>query len=120
MSARVHSKIKSTLQAYALARPTVRFSLKILKAKNDKGNWMYVPKAASDTLWDAAMKIFDSRAITQCHLRCWTSSDQNSSHDAAGSIRGLPSQGPLRYTIEAIIPRPQSGKLYLTMFRQFN
>ena len=40
---KILSRIKSMLQAYALARPYVRFALKVLKAKNDKGNWTYVP-----------------------------------------------------------------------------
>ncbi|KAI4178567.1 MAG: hypothetical protein LQ346_007404, partial [Caloplaca aetnensis] len=33
------AKVKRTLQAYAFARPSVRLSLKVLKAKSDKNNW---------------------------------------------------------------------------------
>ena len=41
-------RIKHILQSFAFARPHVRFSLKVLKAKNDKGNWMYAPKAGGN------------------------------------------------------------------------
>ncbi|KAK5124142.1 hypothetical protein LTR85_001845 [Meristemomyces frigidus] len=58
-------KIKQTLQAYAFARPHVRLSLRVLKAKNDKGNWMYAPKPGGD-VEDAAMKIVGSACVSQC------------------------------------------------------
>ncbi|KAK4565523.1 hypothetical protein LTR86_004140 [Recurvomyces mirabilis] len=57
--------IKQTLQAYAFARPHVRLSLRVLKAKNDKGNWMYAPKSGADAE-DAAIKIMGSACVTQC------------------------------------------------------
>ncbi|KAK4550257.1 hypothetical protein LTR36_003224 [Oleoguttula mirabilis] len=58
-------KIKQTLQAYAFARPHVRLSLRVLKAKNDKGNWMYAPKPGGN-VEDAAMKIVGSACVSQC------------------------------------------------------
>ena len=65
-SAKCLGKIKSTLQAYAMARPSVRFSLKVLKAKNDKGNWMYAPKPDA-SVEDAAFKIVGNACASQCH-----------------------------------------------------
>ena len=58
-------KIKQTLKAYAFARPHVRLSLRVIKAKNDKGNWMYAPKAGGNAE-DAAFKIVGSACATQC------------------------------------------------------
>ncbi|KAK5016598.1 hypothetical protein BJ546DRAFT_329035 [Cryomyces antarcticus] len=58
-------KIKRTLQAYALARPTIRFSLRVLKAKNDKGNWIYAPKPGAG-VEDAAFKVVGKDCASQC------------------------------------------------------
>jgi hypothetical protein len=60
------AKIKHILQAYALARPTIRFSLKVLKAKTDKGNFLYAPKAGASSVKDAASKIFGNNCTSQC------------------------------------------------------
>ncbi|KAK5112473.1 hypothetical protein LTR62_004230 [Meristemomyces frigidus] len=57
--------LKQSLQAYAFARPHVRLSLRVLKAKNDKGNWMYAPKPGA-SVEDAAIKIVGSACVTQC------------------------------------------------------
>lgn len=49
-----------------MARPAVRFSLKVLKAKSDKGNWMYAPKPGSG-IEDAAFKVVGKDCAGQCH-----------------------------------------------------
>jgi hypothetical protein len=53
------------LQSFAFARPQVRFALKVLKAKNDKGNWMYAPKQGGNAE-DAAFKIVGAACASQC------------------------------------------------------
>ena len=58
-------KIKQLLQAYAFARPQVRLSLRVLKAKNDKGNWMYAPKAGGNAE-DTAFKVVGAACASQC------------------------------------------------------
>lgn len=58
-------RIKHLLQSFAFARPHVRFSLKVLKAKNDKGNWMYAPKVGGNAE-DAAFKIVGASCASQC------------------------------------------------------
>ena len=67
-SSRYLAKIKRLLQAYALARPTKRFSLRVLKAKSDKSDWIYAPKADS-TVEDAALKVVGRECAAQCD---WT------------------------------------------------
>ena len=57
--------VKQTCQAYALARPNVRLSLRVLKAKNDKGNFMYAPKQGGSAE-DAALKVIGSACVSQC------------------------------------------------------
>ncbi|OQN97266.1 hypothetical protein B0A48_16808 [Cryoendolithus antarcticus] len=59
------SSVKLLLKRYAFARPTVRLSLKVLKAKNDKGNWMYGPKAGGNAE-DAALSIVGAACASQC------------------------------------------------------
>ena len=58
-------KIKHLLQSYAFARPHVRLSLRALKAKNDKGDWTYAPKAGGYAE-DVAFKIVGAACASQC------------------------------------------------------
>lgn len=58
-------RTKQVLQSYAFARPHVRLSLRVLKAKNDKGNWMYAPKPGGNAE-DAAFKIVGAACASQC------------------------------------------------------
>lgn len=59
------AKIKQTLKSYAFARPHVRLSLRVLKAKNDKDNWTYAPKPGGNAE-DAAFKILGAACASQC------------------------------------------------------
>jgi DNA mismatch repair ATPase MutL len=56
------------MQAYALARPAVRFRLHVLKAKNNKCDFVYAPKANAN-VEDAALKIVGKECALQCD---WT------------------------------------------------
>jgi DNA mismatch repair protein MutL len=58
-------RVKHIMQSIAFARPHVRFSLKVLKAKNDKSNWMYAPKVGGNAE-DAAFKIVGAACASQC------------------------------------------------------
>ncbi|KAF2163862.1 hypothetical protein M409DRAFT_68138 [Zasmidium cellare ATCC 36951] len=58
-------KIKRCLQAYAFARPHVRYSLRVLKAKTTKGDWVYAPKL-NGNIEDAAIKVIGSACASQC------------------------------------------------------
>lgn len=56
------------MQAYALARPTIRFRLRVLKAKNSNGDFVYAPKADAN-IEDAALKVIGKDCALQCD---WT------------------------------------------------
>lgn len=78
-------KIKKMLQTYVLARPHVRLSLKVLKAKTDKGDLNYASKiggrCVSDSgaiIIDAATRILGKRVTDQCQ---WTVSTWSSASD---------------------------------------
>jgi DNA mismatch repair ATPase MutL len=54
------------MQAYALARPAVRFQLRVQKAKTDRGNFVYAPKTGAN-VEDAAFKVIGRDCAMQCH-----------------------------------------------------
>ncbi|KAJ4990232.1 DNA mismatch repair protein mutL [Stagonosporopsis vannaccii] len=62
------AKIRRLMQAYALARPATRFRLHVLKAKNNKGEFVYAPKVNAN-LEDAAFKVIGKDCALQCD---WT------------------------------------------------
>jgi DNA mismatch repair protein MutL len=79
-------RVKHLLQSFAFARPHVRFALKVLKGKNDKGNWMYAPKAGGNAE-DAAFKIVGAACASQC---TWSVIEQNG------------------FTLQAFLPKPDA------------
>jgi DNA mismatch repair ATPase MutL len=56
------------MQAYALARPAVQFRLHVLKAKNDKSDFVYAPKSNAN-VEDAVLKVIGRDCALQCD---WT------------------------------------------------
>lgn len=64
-SAKCLTMIRRLVQAYALARPAVRFRLRVLKAKNNKSDFVYAPKANAN-VEDAALKIIGKECALQC------------------------------------------------------
>ena len=103
-SAKSIAKIRRLLHAYAYARPSLRLSLKVLKAKNDKSNWIYAP-ACGDTVLDAAIKIGGSKLVDQCQWRVWTSVNDNCSNVDMETNEN----GGRFYKIEALLPSPTCG-----------
>ncbi|KAF1832376.1 hypothetical protein BDW02DRAFT_554930, partial [Decorospora gaudefroyi] len=67
-SAKCLAKIRRLMQAYALARPTIRFRLRVLKTKNNKADFVYAPKSDA-TLEDAVLKVISKDCALQCE---WT------------------------------------------------
>jgi DNA mismatch repair protein MutL len=59
------TKVKQMLQSYAFARPGVRISFKVLKAKNESANWVYAPKPGANAE-DVALKIAGTCCTSQC------------------------------------------------------
>ncbi|KAL8806627.1 MAG: hypothetical protein Q9200_004964 [Gallowayella weberi] len=98
------AKIKRTLQAYALARPSVRLSLKVLKAKSDKGNWVYAPKSDA-SVSDAAVKIVGKRVSDQCRWVVWSPGNLPTKEGATQDENTNSStQSESTYKVEALVP----------------
>lgn len=110
-SAKSSAKIKKLLQSYALARPSVRFSLKLLKAKNENGNWVYAP-TAGDYKVEAARKIFGNHVVEQCEWKLWqplqADGETLTAPDDASSVEGS-------YQIEALLPKSKYGRYHYAL-----
>lgn len=89
--------VRKLLTSYAFARSDVRFSLKVLKAKNDKANWNYAPGSTTSTLPETASKIVGTEVASQLVLHTISSEDQ-SCQDASDG-----------YALEALLIDPKSG-----------
>lgn len=111
-SAKQLAKIKRSLQAYALARPSVRLSLRVLKAKTDKGNWMYAPKSDASVL-DAAVKVVGKKVTDQCRWLVWT---PNTLSTEAGATEGdgttTSATTDSTYQVEALLPISDAGESF--------
>jgi DNA mismatch repair ATPase MutL len=99
-------KIKKLLQSYALARPSVRFSLKLLKAKNDNGNWIYAPHNG-DYIPEAARNILGKDVAEQCQWKLW---QPLRADDEAMPVTGTASSAKESYIIEALLPKSNYGR----------
>lgn len=64
-AAKCLAKIRRLMQAYAIARPAIRFRLHVLKAKSNKADFVYAPKANAN-VEDAALKIVGKECALQC------------------------------------------------------
>jgi hypothetical protein len=91
-------KIKKMVQAYAMARPSIRLSFKVLKAKNESLNWMYAP-GENGTLTEAALRVGGTGIAPNCILKNWPtpSKDGNASPEDLG------------FRLVALLPKVGSG-----------
>ncbi|KIW65311.1 hypothetical protein PV04_07582 [Phialophora macrospora] len=80
--------IKSLLFSFAFARPEVRFSLKVLKAKNDKLNWTYTA-TPNHSLAEVATKIVGKAIASACVAHTITSTDCDATPDADWGISAI-------------------------------
>lgn len=88
--------------------------MKLLKAKDDKGNWIYVPQKG-DGIPGAVAKVIGKKLAEKCRLRTWSSSDLVP--DKSTPIRiDLCETDHKSYIIEAFLPIPNYGNLSHTMF----
>ena len=97
------TKIKKMLQAYAISQPTKKLSLKVLKAKNESGCWMYVP-GKDATLTDAALKVVGSEVTSCCILESRIPEQQGSD---SGRRNREGNSG--EYELVAFLPRADIG-----------
>jgi DNA mismatch repair protein MutL len=91
--------IKKMVQAYALARPQVRLSLKVLKSQNAHSDWVYAPQPhGNTTAIDVVAKIVGAVCASQCR-----------EHSAE-------SDG---FVLSAVLPRPDADAAKVGGFGSF-
>ncbi|KAI9828899.1 MAG: class II myosin [Phylliscum demangeonii] len=102
-------QIKETLVAYALARPAVRISLRVIKAKNEKANWIYAPRKDA-SMEDAARCIFGKETAAQCMLVSWPLDSPVSPqvHTGTDADPEALSFCAHRFHVEAFLPKPSA------------
>lgn len=113
-SVKMQGKIKRLLQAYALARPNLRLSLKVLKAKNEKANWKYPKhtgvgnsKTGASNL-SAAIDVVGQNITDQCQWALSTWSSAGEQIDTASAA--LDGKAALeRFTFDAVLATPGCG-----------
>ena len=117
--AKVLARIKRTLQAYVLARPHLRISLKILKAKDEKANWKYPTSLGHSKLktspLNAAVDVVGKKITDQCQWSQLSWSDLGELIDTPSKIHVVDPDEPCTYTFDAVLANPDCG-----MFKQLN
>ena len=91
------------MQAYAMAQPSKRLSLKVLKAKSEINNWAYAP-GQNATVKDAALKVAGSHAISCCMTKEWPVEDDSVNAEQSG-------MDTLGYKLTALLPKADSGNI---------
>lgn len=62
--------LKHLLQSYALARPVIRLSLRVIGAKSEKSNFIYAPRPGAGPE-DAVLKVVGRDVSSQCSWSIW-------------------------------------------------
>ncbi|KAJ5719980.1 DNA mismatch repair protein C-terminal [Penicillium malachiteum] len=103
---KILTKIKKLLHSYAIAQPSKRFSLKVLKAKNENNNWVYAP-ASDETLSDAAVKVFGRELSSSCTFKIMSSKALETQLDEG------------EYNVSCLLPKPDSDLAKVSNSGQF-
>lgn len=92
------AKAKHLLKAYALARPMIRLSFKILGG-DSKQAWSYCPRPDA-SVREAVVQVFGAGVMSECVLRTVTTdTGSQTEHNACDGSR---------LTIEAVLPKPDA------------
>ncbi|KAH6671441.1 putative PMS1 protein like protein [Halenospora varia] len=99
------AKVKELLQAYALARPTVRFSLKV--SKGAKGAWTFTPRP-NDGIKEAVSQVIGRDAALQCMERSLNSPGTQGESCRTDNTSSVASDQSLdkKFQIDAFLPKP--------------
>jgi DNA mismatch repair ATPase MutL len=83
-TAKTMARIKRIIQSYAIAQPTIRLSLKVLKATSEKANWVYAP-GRNATLMDAALKVAGTEVSSACVVKQWPCGNDSVEESESGN-----------------------------------
>jgi len=109
-SAKTLTKIRQLLFGFALARPSVRYSFKVIKVNKD--SWTFSPRA-NDGIKEAVAQVVGRDASNQCVEKSFSFSDSRSKieskdHDGLNlSLAHTPTGNRHdMFTLEAFLPKP--------------
>lgn len=108
------AKIKRLMQAYAIAKPHLRLSLKVMKAKNEKANWKYPKNAAvgnsidTASILSAAVDVVGKQVTDRCQRASSTWSRAGEQIDAAVADQAS-EDAEETFAFEAILANPGCG-----------
>ena len=116
------AKVRKMLQSYALTRPHLRLSLKILKAKDRKGDWTY-PKGGAlsasrvEASFNAATDLFGKKLTSECEssVSSWSSTGEQID-EIMVEHPGSSASSDEAYTLEAIVAKRDCGVSFLNSF----
>ncbi|ETN37378.1 uncharacterized protein HMPREF1541_08369 [Cyphellophora europaea CBS 101466] len=91
---KILTNVRKLLFTYAFARPEARFTLKVLKGKNDKANWSYAPGSVGPLQSETASKVVGQDVAMQTKLHTIASGEDSDEPD------------DLSYRIEALLIDP--------------
>ncbi|KAH8602751.1 hypothetical protein B0O99DRAFT_560347 [Bisporella sp. PMI_857] len=112
-------RIRQLLQAYAIARPTVRFGFKV--TNGSKSSWSFVPRP-HDGIRDAISQVIGRDTSLQCVEKSLKFSEAqcNNEHECtdddiseSGSNHTVQIRGQMEFKLEAFLPRPDCDILKL-------
>ena len=125
ISMKMLAKVRRMLQAYALAQPHLRLSLRILKAKDRKGDWTYPRSGALsasrlEASFNTATDIFGKKLTSQCELKFSSWSSTGEQVDEATSEQLGPSiVRDEVYTFEATMAKQDCGTYLPTVITKY-
>lgn len=97
------AKTRDVLHAYALAKPQIRLSLKVLQ--NPIHSWSYSPRSEAGVK-EAALQVFGADLASQCLLRTIPAQFENPECQIDSSEEDI--------TIEAFLPKPDANPLKIS------
>ncbi|KAI0135216.1 hypothetical protein F4814DRAFT_444035 [Daldinia grandis] len=114
-SVKAIGKIRELLYSYAMARPQLRYSLRVLQLP--KQNWNYSPKLRF-TVKEAAVQLFGPDIATYCFEKIFEIYDLTSSNDPSVQDQGI--LPDCKYVFEAFILKPDSCSPKVSKQRYFS
>ncbi|GIK07313.1 hypothetical protein Aspvir_002975 [Aspergillus viridinutans] len=109
-TAKTIAKIKKIIQSYAIAQPTIRLSLKVLKAPSEKANWVYAP-GKNASLMDAALKVVGTEVASACVTKEWPCGNDLDEESGSGNDSS--------FQLTAILANPGSDYTKVNNASQF-
>ncbi|KAK3397669.1 hypothetical protein B0T20DRAFT_499358, partial [Sordaria brevicollis] len=95
-------KIKGLLECYALARPQIKLSFKVLGGKQW---WSYVPSSGG-SLKDAVIQVMGRELAAQCMLRTWSFTVSDNERGSTPSCSLPATDQSSHFVFEAYLPSP--------------